>query len=253
MKLFSTDVIAQAARRFSQSLLYRPACTKSFAQHIGTYTQRTRPFSHRHLLAAVDYNPICPSIVGLCPTRRPDAILLAVVTIVVFALNSVFRRCPWSHISIKLFKVVPFNLDPASPVLMITSIPCVLATPIHRFPDYEFTQFRTAMRTATSSSGLSTPTPTALAISLLQVCASNNTDRSASTLAIPTRRWGHIGKTKNRPTVKRLSGEIFELWISRNNVVCRHIAHLHCAVLRAVDRVTSVSGSFLLYPIISVS
>lgn len=131
-----------------------PSAVESCDQATIRDTSKPGGFSHRETLPMHNNVAIVSLVVGLCHSRRPDAILRRVIAGVVFALDSV---AGWAraHIGVEGGEVIQPSMAHCDSAASVISIPDVLRVRTSLFsvyPGIEFSGVPLAVRAVVSVS-----------------------------------------------------------------------------------------------------
>ncbi len=170
----------------------RQAATKAIAQCGIAHSSNGGYFHERHDRSIELHPKAILSIQGLFFGRRPSAVGLAVVSVVINAVNRVVRTWMRTHVSIEIFKRLPFDANSTPSVGVVASVSRVGASRNHSHPCDIFRRFRHAVRGvgATGRRGrfaLDTSTAFSSAALALKMTHVGHTIRAAIAQAFPSR------------------------------------------------------------------
>ena len=132
-----------------QGVSHAPAGAQAVANVRLRNSKNFRPFSDSHGLAVVLDDPACSSVPALPNSRRPLAILLAVVAVIVNAINLVMRGRSLAHVLKECRKAVqPAVAHANSPaaVVAVGLLVLVVASPLNAAPHFVLWRFGAPVR-----------------------------------------------------------------------------------------------------------
>jgi len=135
--------------RCGESFLNRPsASANTIEQGTWIYTNFSCPLGYGHCSITKGKEMVASSIIGLLNFGGPLAVLRRVWTIIVNALNRMFRNRFWSHIGIKDGKVIPswVNGDTTLTIEIVGRAVGVVASLAYLLPCAVFWSLYHAMR-----------------------------------------------------------------------------------------------------------
>ncbi len=216
----STRLLFFGTGRGSQHLLDTPARLQSAVQGNKANACFLRPFHQTHCPSVVRNQMICTLISGLLLWGGPAAVARFVITVVVNAVNGMFRRRLWPHVSKEIDEglqpaVAHYNIAPTIPV--VAAITRVAASFTHSCPRIPFRRPRHSVAGTCAPSTLGASTTS-------KIGSDNWLLRSAFAAAEPFDRPAIIVrmKLKNRPFPKCLASQVYKAGMSFGRIAVSH-------------------------------
>lgn len=233
--------------------LWTPIFDKSMTQSCLVDSNLPGPLRQRMRLTLIGKKYIFPVVVRLGHPSSPSAILGRIGSIVVLTIKCALR---WriAHVRVEVLKLFPSSANFNSPASIIRKswISRIKTTVKHVLPDIINFLSAHTMLVFICGGHLSLKTPTTPGFHPAEKGSSCDFSIPAFTRAKPKRRnfsaWMRLYSciTQHGESSEFLPRQIFSSWMDWFTLTVSHIASIPGDVIRAVDGIAPIGGSFIL-------